>query len=388
MEQNYKHYSDLFGEQKDQDVERIENHLESMAHVFKSSKMPSERNAAISHTLQERILTQKHQKIILLHRFPIRASRRTILAAVALISAIILASTAFASMPLVNQALLWHDSRMQQVTHQQLGQTVNIAQSACGFSMIIQRIYADANDAIVAYTIKAPPTRTFIGGFNVQTATLSDADGNKYPLIEGSSTAAFANETGNVMAFDAGGTVKHPQVLKLQLIVPTITTNEQIGNISHTSAPCEVYRALKRDEVPQNLDYTKIREVTVHEPFIFDFSVPFAFGREIDLHQTSQSGGTTVTLERIVITPIETRFYVQGVTQATDFVLMNNGQTVNVSGSRSPSNGLVIYSLDTLSFSNQRGQCKVTISSRPDLAKFTPGGAPIGGPWIFYFKLP
>jgi len=42
---------------------------------------------------------------------------------------------------------------------------VNLPQSTCGFTMTIQRVYADANRVVVGYTITGPTNRSFINAF-------------------------------------------------------------------------------------------------------------------------------------------------------------------------------------------------------------------------------
>jgi len=383
-----KRYPDLLEEHSDPDLERLVADLETMSQTFTFAKMSPQRDAAIAHALREQAKVPEQRRILHAgnYRFPVRVPRRLAFVVIVLVSILILTSTAVARIPLLNQALSWYDTITQQTMHHQFGQTVNMSQSACGFTTTIQRIYADANDVVIGYTIKGPTARRFIGGFNIS-PIVTDSQGITYPMLGGGGTGTFNNETGNVLNFDAGGTTNHPKILELHFTAPVITTTEQIDNLSHRFAACETYRPLRKDEVPQSLDYTRMRAVTIQGPFTFDFTVPFSSGHEVDLKQVVESGGTKVTLERVVVTPIETRLYVFGVTQATDVNLVINGQTTLMSGSWSPRKGLVVYT-DNDPLYDQHGTWKVIITSRPDLAKYTVGGAPVGGPWVFSFRMP
>ena len=257
-------YPDLLGEQSDPDLKHLIDDLETLSQTFKSSKISSQRDAAIAQALRERATAKRQRKMpVALFRPRKRLARRTIVLVFVIIGLLAIAGTVIARTPLINQALSWFDDRSQQTTHHILGQVVNIPESACGFTITIQRVYADANDVIIGYTVKAPSNRTFIGGFNFDTDMLTDAQGVIYPDHGGGGTGTFENQTGDVREFDAGGTINHPHVLNMHLVIPTIFTTERIDDTSHRFATCEAYRPLKKDEAPQSLDYTKLRDVTV-----------------------------------------------------------------------------------------------------------------------------
>jgi len=81
--------------------------------------------------------------------------------------------------------------------------------------------------------------------------------------------------------------------LSLQLII------NSINNITDPSAaPTRVTGALP---IP-----------VARNPVTFAFSLPFHSGRVVILHKTVTVAGISVTLERMVATPSETRFDVQG----------------------------------------------------------------------------
>src|SRR5579859_474648 len=69
----------------------------------------------------------------------------------------------------------------------------------------------------------------------------------------------------------------------------------------------------------------------VRNPVTFAFSLPFNSGRVVILHKTVTVAGIGVTLERMVATPSETRFDVQGkqVTLDDSFSLSDDGKNVD-----------------------------------------------------------
>ena len=54
----------------------------------------------------------------------------------------------------------------------------------------------------------------------------------------------------------------------------------------------------------------------------FTFSVPFHAGRRVDVHQTVTAAGIRITLDHIIVTPSELRYFMSG------FVLQPRGESV------------------------------------------------------------
>jgi len=387
-------YPDLLG-MPDHDLERVVADLDRVGHLSRAAHVPPHADAALVRALSERAATPR-QVLVAPHRPRLVTPKRgpMLLLAAALVGLVIVGgSAAYAGVPLIDQALSWFDTTAQQSTGHKLGQEVNLAQSACGYTMTIKRVYADANQVVVGYTLNGPADRTFIGGFDVR-PTLSDAHGRAVPWMSGSGTGATpSNETGNVVTFDASAVVDAPSTLTLHLVAPTILTTERLGDTPAAASPCETYRPFKKDEAPASWDIAKTRWVTVAVPFTFDVTVPFIAGHAADVHQMVEVGGTAVTLERVVVTPIETRLYVRGVTPGTGFVvpqanaqLSVGDQTINSAVSILPTHGLAVYSFST-SLYHTRGEATVVVNPRPDFAQ--PGQPTIsGGPWTFHFTLP
>lgn len=382
--------ADLCGQEPTPAMTRL---VATLDRVYRDTP-PSDLDAAMLRVLHER--SSEPEGTHIARRRPRRSfwSRGPlVLVAAVLLGLVIVAGNAHAGGSLMDQVLSWFDSASQQSTGQKLGQEVNLSQTVCGFTMTIKRVYADANQIIVAYTIAGQPQRTFTGGFLSRQAALTDAQGNAFPSMSAGGSGRELGEEAWVATFDAAVVQGTPSALQLHLVFPSLTTIERLGDTAPVTSSCETYRQMTPDEVPQGWTVTNAREVTINGPFAFDFTVPFIAGHVADLQQSSDVGGTTVTLERVVVTPIETRLYVRGVTPGTgqagpqaNAQLSVGDQIVNSGVSIPPANGVAVYSFATPLYST-RGEATVVIHPRPDFA--LPGQPKIsGGPWTFHFALP
>ena len=382
-------YLDLFDDQPDQKLERLVIDIDTISRPLRSVELSQRQDAAIrealrgssrKHTQKYTFFPKSHSRLAVQYRFLIVASL--------VLCLFIAASTVFAGIPLVNKALQWQDTRSQQVSHHQLGQTIHLSQQACGFTMTLERVYADANDIVIGYTIQAPSARVFMGGFTPSSTTLTDTRGTLYQAIQGGGTSTIDNQTGNFLLFDTGGIKNLPPMLNLHLHIPSISTSERIENSSPSFSSCESYAPFKQDEVPQGTNANTLRKVTINGPLTFNVRIPFSSGQVIESNQVVTSDGTTVALKRVVITPLETRFYVSGITLAASADLSFQDHTIHASESRLLETGTIIYSFTDTVLTGQHGTWKLVVSSRHDIAHVTPGGAVQGGPWIFSINIP
>jgi len=53
------------------------------------------------------------------------------------------------------------------IIRQRLGRQFSITKRACGFTFVLQRVYADINQVVVVYTMAAPSGRSLSGIFGV-----------------------------------------------------------------------------------------------------------------------------------------------------------------------------------------------------------------------------
>ncbi len=159
-----------------------------------------------------------------------------------------------------------------------------------GYTVTIERAYADINEAIIGFTIKdsqhhivdeqhvwlVPQQLRTKQGLNLRgDSTAGGFDGNEFLNMQS-------------LAFDTSAVPVYMRVLDLHFDI-----------------------VLVRTYIP---GLTPPANGTVSLPQIgqtsFDFSVPFDTGRAIDMHQTVTVHGVSLTLERVVVTRSETRISV------------------------------------------------------------------------------
>jgi hypothetical protein len=195
-------------------------------------------------------------------------------------------------------------------------QSLDMSQGACGFTMTVTRAYLDSNQAIVGFTITGPAGRSFVPGLALPFLTpeaspsLLTAQGASLLLLQTISGDVAGTTRAQTMQFDAGSLASTPGTNTLRLEVPYIAMTEQLTGGAWTTSPCETYR---QDATPPRFrPGTKpTRVVAIKGPFIFDLRLAASVGpREADPRQVAQSGGERVALDRVVVTPADTRVYV------------------------------------------------------------------------------
>jgi hypothetical protein len=206
---------------------------------------------------------------------PAVSSRRTyakpgmLVAALIVCLMVVFATTAYAfTIPVLGGLL--KDLGIQQLQYSDFHQSKSID----GYTLSLDKVYADANLVIVGYTATAPTGQNPMLEFDMGNAKLSTEQGLNLPNAGGVETGPIAGINGNVFVFDASPIHGTPTSLNLQLAIHYGTK--------------------------------------VQGSLTFDFSVPFHPGRIVNVNQSVTANGKTITLERIVISPSETRLYIQG----------------------------------------------------------------------------
>lgn len=185
---------------------------------------------------------------------------------------------------------------------------LNLSQTVNGVTVTLQQAYADANQIVVGIGIKGP------GGqrYDPYSLKLSDEAGTVFPQMMGMGVNGSSDllgielppgEGAEVVVFDAASVGGSPATLHLRLSVqaekfvlpsdvsqPTIQTDSS-GNVTVLVAPTPL---------------SKTQENLVG-PFTFEFTVPFIAGQTVQVQQPVEQSGVTVNLERVIITPSQTR---------------------------------------------------------------------------------
>jgi len=215
---------------------------------------------------------------------------------------------AYALNPALGQVLRVFFLGWQHIEETHLAQEINLSQTLDGVTVTLERVYADANEIVIGYTVKKPAGQNL----HVSRMSLTDEQGRAFSEMTGAGVAGTSEllgvqlppgEGAYVTAFDASVVEGKPERLHLHLtmhlvelvpvdqspVTPTVPLPEpsETGVIVAQAQP--------------------MREEVVGGPFTFDFSVPFIPGQTVEVQQTVEAAGVAMKLERVVITPSETR---------------------------------------------------------------------------------
>lgn len=208
-------------------------------------------------------------------RLEVRATALLVAAATALV--IVVAGYAVA--PVIDQ-LLATERGVSTLPMQDIGQS----QNANGITVRLDRAYADVNRVIVAYTIQVP------AGFNNSTSgidgkiALADSQVGSLPMIEGQGLAGGSpHASAGLVTFDAESLALGTARVDLRLTFPDVRAKAQQQGASDLSGGA----------------------------FAFNFTLPVEPGRAIGVNKTVIANGVPVTLDRVVVSPSETRVYIR-----------------------------------------------------------------------------
>jgi hypothetical protein len=166
----------------------------------------------------------------------------------------------------------------------------------------LQAAYADANRLIVGISIDDSnlPSAGAGGEWTLIPESLTTSDGIKLPS-RGTYYKVDSKDMGSLMSYDASQIQGNPASLRIHAVFSYYCSDLNGGKCS-----------------PQ------ARVHNLANPFrlIYDFTVPFHSGRIVTVKQAVTSNDKTLTLERVVITPSETRFYLHGISYF-DFTAMH-----------------------------------------------------------------
>lgn len=278
-------YSDLLGAGSDSALERLVFDLAKIygagsAPVAVRKSLDSSLIAAVS--VRGRLSSERAVR----PRFHFKSA--ALIAAAAAV--VIVAVVGYAVAPLVDQ-LLANERGAATLPMQNIGQ----AQTTNGVTVKLERAYADVNRILVAYTIQVPAGFAESSSGLDRKISLTDAQGLTFPVIDaqgldGNSVGgAVPNLTeqshliADLVTFDAESLAPGTTDLTLRLTLPDVRAKAENPSASELKAGS----------------------------FGFTFNLPVAPGRVVTVNQTLVASGVPVTLERVVITPSETRAYLR-----------------------------------------------------------------------------
>lgn len=326
--------------------------------------------AAIVRLVDER--RQAPQSRQPLWRFnPVRLLPRRLAPLLALTAVLLLAGAAYGAVTVVDRALEMNTGT-QRILSGNLGRVVNLSQTLDGFTVSIMRVYADANQIVIGYTIAGPPSRTFNSllpfGSKASVPSLVDGAGKEFPAGPYSwGTGVNGGKVGGALVYDATGSTSGQAPLRLRLTMTGISGFERTNPAEPAS----------------------VQPFAISDPITFHLTVPVAPGRIANVQQTVDAAGVRVTLERVIVSDTETQVFLRGVGTDADAELTVGGSSyplVHNGGVRLPasSGDSWAYATDA-SLMGQRGTWTLTVKPGPVSRIASPTS---GERWVFHFVVP
>lgn len=361
-------YADILSENQDTDLSAFVAVLDRDLTTAYVAEPPPEVAAAIERLVYQGRREEKHRPVNRLRGMGLRR-RLGVLAAVGLV--VLATGAAYRIIPVVDRAF-FIDAGTQQILNSGLATPLNLTETENGYTVVLQRAYADANRVVIGYTIRGPGGRALS---DTQEASLRDslrdASGNVLLPLGGGDFAPGGAALDN---FDASGIPDNTKSLALDLTIPQPTVLAS-GNPG-TSPP------------------------VTGSSFSFHFTVPFRGGRVATPNQTVTAGGTPVTLERVVISPTEARMYLQGLGGTGVYPDLTVGgwdsAKVSLPGWQPTEAGWINWDVWMMpdgttvadfpaALMDKHGEWTLSIKAGPATAD---GRQVTGGPWVFHFVVP
>jgi len=230
----------------------------------------------------------------------------------ALVLCLAFGAVAYAVVPVVSR-LFQQEAGLRHVEQANLVQELNLSQTIDGVTVTLERAYADANRIVVGFTIKDPNGQRYDAGH----LTLSDMTGTVFSPTIGFGVTGQSDilqvslppgEGADVICFDADPVEGAPAELDLRLVMEV---REFVLPLDAPEPPPTPISPPDEPPASMVVEALSVPEGAIVGPFTFDFSVPFIPGRVAEVNQTVEAPGVAVCLERVVVTPSETRAYLR-----------------------------------------------------------------------------
>jgi len=312
-------YGDLLPDAHDADARRAVGDLEAV--YTHNMSPPPHLGTAMDRALRAHVAGVE-RPLPLVYHAPVRTwTRRPIAAAAALVAALAIVGGVYAAVATLGDQALLGNGGTRQIVASDLGRSLDLSRRACGFTVTLNRVYADAQRIVIAYTVVGPAGRTFgIGtpvGMGDVEPTLTTAGGDQFES-GGVDVAGIAPDVvmghakGQILSYGARTVLVHgvPRPyhaglgpLALQLTIPAIQLNEYGHGPWPTTPACEAHG----NTTPDRATGTRYRGVEVTGPFTYAITAPVAPTRTITAHEVERSGAATITLTGVEVTPSNVR---------------------------------------------------------------------------------
>ena len=275
---------------------------------------------------------------------------------------LLISGTVYAASPLLGEIFGKFFGQIEQTG---LVQDMDMSQTITGVTVRLERAYADSNVVLIGYSAGLTD-RLNIPGI----ATLTTADGQ---VLDGMMGMGEVN-TGSLSIFNSASCF-------------SFDASKITGSPSELSLTLKIDYARLQADNPDEINQKPIG------PFIFNFNLPFHAGKMIDINQTVEAAGIPVTLEKVVISPYETRAVFQILpSEKVQDKLIPVVSMVLPSGKSADAGSA--FSLDpvhqvffTGDYTGEHGTGTLTLSEMVFCANL--GGVQrLSGPWVFHFKVP
>ena len=281
-------------------------------------------------------------------------------------------------------------------------QDVDLMQTVDGVTVTLEKVYADANHILVGYSVSGLPDPPF--HFE---ATLTDERGTVFREVTSAGVTGTSDllkvtlpegDGSYLVAFDGSAVEGTPATLQLRLVMQLsrwIPVTPEAEPSTVDGLPVEPPAAMQAS-VP--VMYEKGSTVG---PFAFDLSVPFLPARVAEVQQTAHASGVDVRLERVIVTPSETRAVLCFTPPASELDWTAVGSlhtglgrdyelTYEVRDRVEQADGQLCYVFGLLApLNEQRGAWTLKVTELVGFEMKEPYGQNrLAGPWVFRFRVP
>jgi len=307
----------------------------------------------------------------------------------------------YAVAPVVSR-LFQQEAGLRHVEQANLVQELNLSQTIDGVTVTLERAYADANRIVIGFTIKDPNGQRYDA---YRRLTLTDAAGTVFSGTIGFGVTGQSDilqvslppgEGADVICFDAAPVEGAPVELDLRLVMElekfVLPPAALEPSSTPDSPPAEPPMVVVLEPLPTP------EEEAIVGPFTFDFSVPFIPGRVAEVNQTVEAAGVAVHLERVVVTPSETRAYLRFDSPSGGAegwipiaMLQAPGEDGKSYAGYVGSYGPASYQYGFLApLYDRQGEWTLTVTELlgTDLTQQPSKDIRLAGPWVFRFRVP
>jgi hypothetical protein len=273
-----------------------------------------------------------------------RQQRRRSTLAACLLALLCLTGVAYVGLPAMERALRMN-AGSQELMDRNLGVAVNQSRTVDGFTVTVERAYADANQVMIAYSVRGPEGRAFLdlspgGGKDLSLQpTLTDSRGRKLWGPDSWGEGAESGVAASVQTYRVEAIAPGQEELRLRLRVPAVVAEEKVGDVN-----LDTDRSLPYEDSCTERS-TPVRCFNVPGPLTWEFVVPVEESRIAVLGQTARAGGKSVTLGRVVVSPTVTRVYLRGVDLGARPQLSVDGWSAGTASMSGDLGGTVVASM-------------------------------------------